>query len=391
MRWFARWGRTRVLAGAIAGVVLCAGAVGAAEILMRRVPRLMPPQKQLLEFVLHSPFRATVPDPDVGFLPPPNRHEIVRTVDYTGLYVTDSLGFPNREPWPIHPDMVFLGDSLAFGYGVPLDEAFAPLAARLLGRDEVNLALSASGVRRQDAVFRKWGVPLRPRLVISALYLASDVDNDFHFTTWLQHGRPADYDRFRLTLAQQQNDARAPWLEHTLERSWLYADGREALLDIVAPDRLTRDRYRFADGSEILLSRQTLQFAVTPVRADDPRLDALVESLDMMRTDVARAGGALAVVLVPSKEEVFGVPEASTTSNFVARARVRLRATGFSVLDLYPVIREGGRDRSPYFRTDSHFNAAGNRIVANAIASWVRNMDRDTTAPSAPPDVHARR
>jgi hypothetical protein len=130
---------------------------------------------------------------------------------------------------------------------------------------------------------------------------------------------------------------------------------------------------------------------VTPVRADDPRLDALVESLDMMRTDVARAGGALAVVLVPSKEEVFGVPEASTTSNFVARARVRLRATGFSVLDLYPVIREGGRDRSPYFRTDSHFNAAGNRIVANAIASWVRNMDRDTTAPSAPPDVHARR
>jgi lysophospholipase L1-like esterase len=388
---FAGWSLGRVVAVGIVLGALCVGAAGVAEILMRRVPRLMPPQKQLLEFVLHSPFRATVSDPDVGFLPRPNQHEQIRTVDYAGLYVTDSHGFPNREPWPAHPDLVFLGDSLAFGYGVSLDEAFAPLAAHLLGREEVNLALAASGPRRQDAVFRKWGEPLHAPVVVSALFLASDVDNDFHFESWLSRGRPANYDEFRLTLAREQHDTRVSWLEHTLERSWLYADAREALLDIVAPDRVLRDRYRFADGSEILLSYQAERFAATPVRADDPRLDDLVGSLDAMRTDVERAGGTLLVVLVPSKEELFAVPRAATASNFVARARSRLDEAGFPVLDLYPVVRDAGRDRSPYFRTDSHFNAAGNRVVAGAIASRIRELERHATPSAHPPAPQARR
>jgi hypothetical protein len=240
-------------------------------------------------------------------------------------------------------------------------------------------------------VFRKWGEPLHASVVVSALYLASDVDNDFHFESWLRQGRPANYDEFRLTLAGKQNDARAPWLEHTLERSWLYADAREALLDIVAPDRVLRDRYRFADGSEILLSYQAERFAVTPVRADDPRLDDLVGSLDAMRTDVERAGGTLLVVLVPSKEELFAVPRAATATNFVARARDRLNEAGFPVLDLYPVVRDAGRDRSPYFRTDSHFNVAGNRVVARAIASRIRELDRDAARPTPPPALQVRR
>jgi hypothetical protein len=127
------------------------------------------------------------------------------------------------------------------------------------------------------------------------------------------------------------------------------------------------------------------------VEAGDPRLQGLLESLEAMRRHVVRAGGTLLVVLVPSKEELFGVPEPSTASNFVARARVRLDAAGFSVLDLYPVIRAGGRDGSPYFKTDSHFNAAGNRLAAGAIASWIRSLDRAAAESSDPSSAHARR
>jgi hypothetical protein len=152
-----------------------------------------------------------------------------------------------------------------------------------------------------------------------------------------------------------------------------------------------RDRYRFADGSEILLTYQSERFAATPVAADDPRLDDLVASLETMRTDVERAGGALLVVLVPSKEELFGVPRTAIASNFVARARTRLGEAGFPVLDLYPVVRHAGRDHSPYFRTDSHFNVAGNRVVAGAIASRIRELERDAAPPAHPPALQVRR
>jgi hypothetical protein len=281
--------------GLLAVAVLVA--VTAGELVIRRFPHFWPPQKQLADFGLHSPFAAVVPDPDVGFLPPPNVHKMVHTSDYAHLYQTDSRGFSNTDPWPVNSTVVFLGDSLVFGYGVGLSGSFAHLVGQMLPASEQNLALAGAGPERQYAVFQKFGAALHPRLVVAGLFLASDFDNDLHFSAWIRQGRPPDYNHFRLELARSQTDTRTAGLEHTLEKSWIYADGRGELLSWLEGPQYLSDRHRFADGSEILLSRGTMQFAMTPASPTDPRVDAAASLFDWAKYRGTKGAVKLHLVL----------------------------------------------------------------------------------------------
>ncbi len=51
------------------------------------------------------------------------------------------------------------------------------------------------------------------------------------------------------------------------------------------------------------------------------------------------------------------------------------------VLDLYPVFRQYGRERPPFYRADTHLNALGHRIVAEAIAKWIADEHIFTARP----------
>ncbi len=55
--------------------------------------------------------------------------------------------------------------------------------------------------------------------------------------------------------------------------------------------------------------------------------------------------------------------------------RAGLEARGLPVLDLYPVFRELGRERSPFYRADPHPNAFGNQIIADALAKWITDQN----------------
>ena len=95
------------------------GAVGA-ELLLRWFPEHLPAEAR---FRLHGDaVRAgglqSRPHDYVGYLWPPHERNSVEGIDFDFSYTTGAHGFRNAGPWPERADVVVLGDSQAFGFGV---------------------------------------------------------------------------------------------------------------------------------------------------------------------------------------------------------------------------------------------------------------------------------
>ena len=372
--------RSRVVVWAM-GIAVCVPlSVGLGELVVRLFPALMPVHKQFMEIAVHSPYRAVVSDDDVGFLRPPNLRRVVETRDFTDVDETDGKGFPNVEPWPERPAMVFLGDSMVMGTGVGVWASFPRLIAGMMDTTEVNLALPGAGPERQFAVYRKFGMGLRPRHVITCVYLTSDFKNDRHFASWIREGKPTNYNEFRPGPAAPKSTSFISSLQQSAEKSWLFMLGRDLIMRWL-PGYIP-DRYRFDDGSQILLDRNTIAFAMAA--PEDASIGELLVSVDKIRKLVVQGASTLSVVLLPSREELFGMPAGVTAGDLVLRTRQRLQEAGFSVLDLYPALRRAGQTRSPYFRTDGHFNEYGHRVVAETFVSWFRRGLPETVQLTSP-------
>ena len=212
-------GRASVLRTATLAAAAVLGGLAATEAGGRVFPAVMPEQWQIEDLAIHYPF-IVVPDADLGFSIPSRQRQTIRTRDYTFLEETDSRGFPNRDPWPSDPTLVLLGDSLLLGIGVGLDEGFAGrLARRRPDQRVLNLGLAGAGPERQLRVYNRHSRGWRPSLVISTVFLASDVENDQHFLAWLQSGRRMPYNEFRLRLAGAARDRGLT--QRVLNHSWL--------------------------------------------------------------------------------------------------------------------------------------------------------------------------
>jgi hypothetical protein len=345
----------------------------------RRIPQLMLPHWRIRYFAKHVKKPKLVPDVDIGFLMAPNQQEEIRTPDFTFVRGTDSKGFPNRDPWPTQADIVFLGDSLLVGEGVGLAGSFPQLIAKRLPNNKVvNLGVPAAGPERQYPIHLRFGAGLHPRLVVSCLYLASDFDNDVGFRSWLRFGQDSDYNNYRLRFREAQDKRSAFDLDRLFERSWLLGMARDLVMRSMAGGNGIPDRYLFPDGTEVLFDGNKMKFAGEAVAAKDERVGAMLRSLEKLRDLVARNAGKLLVMLIPSKEELFGVNGSIRGLNIVSRTRQRFEDAKLPVLDLYPAILKGGLSQSPYFSRDIHLNEHGNRIVAEQFVRWFNGQGTAT-------------
>jgi hypothetical protein len=345
----------------------------------RRTPQLMLPHWRIRYFAKHVKKPNLVPDAEIGFLLAPNQHQEIQAPDFTFLRETDSKGFPNRDPWPTEADIVLLGDSLVVGEGVGLAKSFPQLIGKMLPHLKlVNLGLPGAGAERQYPIHLRFGAGLRPRLVVACLYLAADFDNDRHFDSWLREGKNTDYNDYRLNFRKTHDIRLAFDPEPLFERSWLLGMARELIIRSIAGNNRIPDRFLFPDGTEVLFDGNKLEFAAEAVATDDGRIGALLKSVEKLRDLVVRHDGKLIVVLIPSKEELFGVSASRRDRNLVSRARQRFEDAKVPVLDLYPAILKSGAKQSSYFRLDIHLNEYGNRIVAEQFVAWFHSQAKGT-------------
>jgi hypothetical protein len=365
--------------------VLLLGIAG--EVALRLYPGLGDPQT-VIRMQVERGAAVYVPDPELGARLAPSQHAVVDTIDYTYTLQTDHAGFPNPEPWPSRIDIALLGDSLLTGPGLGPDGKLTTLLEQDLGGQSVLLfALPGAGTEHEYVMYRRYAEPLQPKVVVALLWVTWDIDNSLHFDRWLSENRAdPDFTHYRFNFrATHQNgpqvvptglDRVARFLHRQLGKSQLLQAGYKDLESLLHRQS-GRDRFVFPNGDTIFLSlrdQERLAQGIDRPDVADMR-EILFRPLEQLKTEVERRGGRFVILLMPSKEELYGADDFPAILRPVQEVRAGLEARGLPVLDLYPVFRERGRERAPFYRADPHPNAFGTQIIADALAKWITDQD----------------
>ena len=119
-----------------------------------------------------------------GFRHRPNSEVVIKNHPYSPQallsFKTNSIGYRNREIGPkTGRRILFLGDSITFGLGMPEENTFVRLVedqARQRGEnwETINSAVKGLGMNAELAILTETGLALQPDLVVLDFYL-----NDF--------------------------------------------------------------------------------------------------------------------------------------------------------------------------------------------------------------------
>jgi hypothetical protein len=259
--------------------------------------------------------------------------------------------------------IVAIGDSFALGVVPYRDNYLTLLESELGGPVEViNMGVAATTPADYLAILVKEGMAYQPTLVLAGVFIGNDFETP--------RRKPYEYS-YVATLA------------HVASRVW------RAGAPVAAPEAGGATDYR--DDEPSLSRNRFLEIEVERAWIYDAAEDRLAAAaarvaghLREMREIARRGGGDFAVVLIPDEAQVD--PE---LRDEVARASGRIveqldferpnRAIGaelgrerIRVLDLLPLFRERGREVRLYKPQDTHWNLAGNRLAARAIAAFLK-------------------
>jgi lysophospholipase L1-like esterase len=366
-------GRLRPVATALVLIGVSVGlALGAAEIGLRLFPQLMPEDAQLRLHWRDMSEPATLADPYLGYVYPPNHTDRIERSngDFGFSFTTDEHGFRNPSPWPERADIVVLGDSMAFGYGVGDDEAWtALLAAQLPGRRIINLGLIGAAPQQYLRIYERFGQALQPGLVLFCLFPGNDLNDAERFDHWVKAGAGSDY---RLSSEDAPEPRVTSRLWGLLMRSYLVTLLRDARKKVFA--RVSGRTMSFPDGSRLELAPAIYASNGLMARPDHPNFRLVLRAVEQTRALAELNGSRFLVLLMPTKEEVYLPLLDERAPPAVAPFIPQLEAVGIAYLDLTPPLQAHARQGERlFFEVDGHPNAAGYRVIAQAVLDHLRS------------------
>ena len=371
-----------------AGAIAALAALGTllTELLARAEPGMLPAPVQTMTgrrarlwAGFYDDWHGTsVPDRALGFRHLPNLDVVLAGhPDFSYRLRTNSRGL--RTPVEDGPvDVVALGDSFTFGYGVDEKVTWPSQLARLSGLTVANLGISGYGPGSELAMLRQEGLRLQPRLVLWQFF-ANDLLDATSFAAWQAAGRGdfLDWERAR-TLPPAAPGLPAPGVSlrgllhrHLVSYELAKWASRQGVYD---PGRRPA-RWIDVDGAPLLLDiggPAAWSDRTNPWVRDEMALTAA--ALEAARDDVRAMGAELIVVLAPTKEAVYWQGEAreriALEGNDRWAAQV-CRVLGIPCLPLLPVFASAAQQSGPlYFREDVHWNPAGHRLAGREIARF---------------------
>jgi lysophospholipase L1-like esterase len=346
-------------------------ALGAAEGLLRGFPALMPLEVQAA--LEGRPGTRFVDHAYIGHLQPPNGTLNIRTGDFEIPYPIDAHGFNNADPWPAKADIVAVGDSLTFGYGVAPDEAWPALIAQEVPDAKViNLGLIGAGPQQHLRVYETFGVPLEPKILLIGFFLANDFWDAEKFDTWLKSGVDGNYMAWRDFRGNTGD--RTVFLGDALRSTYLYTWARfvrEIYRNWLAGE--PKD-LKLVDGSHVKLRPDDLAENTTYIAPGNPIFELAVDALERINAIATSHGTHVIVVLQPSKEETYLPLLDGTPADPGAPLRAALQARGIEYLDLLPLFREhAAAGARLFYEFDGHPNAEGYRLTAEGILAHLES------------------
>lgn len=287
--------------------------------------------------------------------------------------VTDSEGFRNERVDSSRPlDVIVLGDSFGAG-AVSQEHTWSSILAGDYRLNAYDLSVPASGPWHEYVNLRAECGRLKTNantFIVWQLFTGNDLDEEYG---------PLDADALRprgpagAWLSRVGSwRARSP-VRYLLEN---FLSGRDPRAEVIARD--------FPNGRKLLFYKRYTEtsFRTAEQVAAHPNFARLRETVGAMKKLAASCGGArLAVVVVPSKEEVYswvwrGGPAWSSgagPSGFSVMLARACAEEGIKFLDLKPELVAASRrayedsGRLLYWYDDTHMNAEGNALSAAAI------------------------
>lgn len=308
----------------------------------------------------HSRFQGLV-DGNLARLGLPNPSRYAVDVAY------DRNGFRNDVDFT-HADVVAIGDSFIEAAEVARSETVVVQLGQRLGVPVVNLGQSGYGPQQELIVLKRYGAPLAPKTVVWFLFGGNDL-GDVDTYEW----RRTHLDEFL---------APPPFSARTFTRNAMSAFARLTTLPRRVPSTTARRHeitYARPDGSTEIL------YLDAPEDQWQPHQWDVVSSTLLGARDVTtRIGANLLVVYVPRKLRVYqgylrAAPDAyahrwpSNNLPDVVAAYCQQHAIPF--LDAtVPLRRAVAAGTSVYLPDDVHWNPAGHRVVAAAVADSIHQM-----------------
>lgn len=336
-----------------------------AEGLLRLYPSLMPEDVQLALLRSTEVFDVdTVADDYLGFHYPSAREVTNKSRDFDVRFTTDEHGFRNDPQWPAQADIVIVGDSLSFGFGVNQEHAWPRIIARELRPARViNLSLPGMGPPQYVRLYEKYGAPLRPKLLLFCIFSGNDVRDTRRFQKWQAAGAPGNYATWNLTDA----DAEIP----LMEKSYLFLSLRSSVRNLRARSRsqtLTLPR-----GGRLQLVPEHYRADVRLIARADPGFTGIAEAVAKAKGLADRTGTQLLVVIFPTKEEVYQALQGRRYPHLDKPIRDSLKGRNLEILDLMGPLRSAARHGPQlYFEVDGHPNELGNHIIAERVLVYIR-------------------
>jgi lysophospholipase L1-like esterase len=311
---------------------------------------------------------------DIGYLPRPHGHVVISGKDFQAIHAVDAKGFRNIDPWPDRADIVVVGDSLTFGYGVRREQAWPTILARAqAGVRLVNLALVGAGPQQYLRVYESFGLALRPKLLVVGVFVRNDFWDAETFDLWLKSGYGGNFMRWRdqgrpdahpLNWSDPEQILRAVFSRHVYP---LLRASRVYNLARALQTQGTPTFFHFAGGSRVRLVPKDLWDAAS--LADNSRAFRLaLDAFQAIQSSAEKQGTHVLMVLQPSKEEVYlplvqtGVPDPTAT------LREEFERRGIEYLDLVAAFRQrAAAGEQLFFENDGHPNPTGYALTAELV------------------------
>lgn len=314
-------------------------------------------------------------DPDLGFRYLPNRTGHFSRGDFAFTFSTDEHGFRNPSPWPEQAEIVVVGDSMAFGYGVGdtatwthrVNEALPAL--RL-----VNLGMIGTGPQQYLAVLRRHGLGLAPKLVLFMVFPGNDLSDIESFEAWQESGTELDYRRWRMGATA---NSEAPSVVDLIrDNSYLVAVLRDVRRNLVTPYK--GKTIALENGSRLRLAPTAYAYAARIANAENPTFERALELITTAREVTLASGSRFVVLLVPTKEEVYLKLDNQAYPPLVDAFAAALDARGVPHIDLTTAFLAADAAYEPlFFEVDGHPNERGYEVIAETVVALIEELGKD--------------
>ncbi len=280
----------------------------------------------------------------------------------------DQKGFRNERDLTT-ADVVVLGDSYIEAPLVAEPELMTSVLARLNDCVVANIALAGWGPGEELAALKRIGVPLRPRLAVWTFFEGNDPENLWNYQAWVERGRPRRGRPERWSFARGVTAALLGLLQETEQNPNV---SRHVAL------------FRTRAGDEVPV------YFLAPPRADldEEFFDPFRQVIEEAHAVTRELDAKLVFMFVPRKFRVYR--ETIEVPPRISRLRQwcvvdlpgQLRTVVKSVspdivfLDLTPALAAAATEgEMVYFPDDTHWSAAGHRVVAEALTAVLHTQE----------------